>query len=646
MKNIIFFFFLLTRIACLAQQTDSSLRGLLHIAEMEKKTFQSQRFSEKLSAASANFDIIYYRCEWDIDPAVRYINGKITSYFKITTPSNNISFDLVKTLTVDSIRYHGSNITFLQQTDNTLLLQFPVLITSNTVDSVTIFYQGVPDTGGFGSFTQSQHNGTPIIWTLSEPFGAKDWWPCKNGLDDKADSIDIIISTPTAYRGVSNGVLADEWNASGKHYWHFKHRYPIASYLIALAVSDFAVYQDSVLIGNKQMPIISYTYPEDYPVFQSQEAYTKKALQIFSTLFGDYPFANEKYGHTEFGWGGGMEHQTNSFIRWPYTYLISHELAHQWFGDNVTCSSWEQIWLNEGFASYAQILFSEFNTHVNIVPNIQAVANSITSLPNGSVKVSDTTDENRIFLQRLTYHKGLYLVHMLRGILGDSNFFKGLQKYLKDPAVKFGYAKTSDLQRNLEQVSGKNLTTFFKNWYEGEGYPNYQATWSQNINNWARIQLNQTTSDQSVSFYEMPVQLEFKNAIADTTIVVSHQYSGQVFWINVGFAADTMLIDPKLWVLTKTKTSQKIISNTTANNIKIYPNPAPENIHISLQNPTATQLHLQLYNSVGQIVRQQQINLTGRDEIIDISVTSLSAGIYWLQVSDNKKLKLIKKIVR
>jgi aminopeptidase N len=646
MKKIIFLIFLLIRYSSFAQPADSSLKGLMQIAEMEKKAFQAQRFTEKFSGASGNFDVSYYRCEWDIDPAVKFISGRITSYFKSTALINNISFDLSKSLMVDSVHYHGSNISFLQQADNTLNLLFPATIANNTTDSVTIFYQGVPDAGGFGSFVQSQHNGIPIIWTLSEPFGAKDWWPCKNGLDDKADSIDVIISTPLAYRGVSNGMLANDWNVAGKHYWYYKHRYPIASYLVAIAASDFSVYQDSVLIGNKQMPIISYTYPEDYAFFQTQEVFTKQSLQLFSTLFGDYPFAKEKYGHTEFGWGGGMEHQTNSFIRLPFSYLIAHELAHQWFGDKVTCAGWEHIWLNEGFASYAQILFSEFISHVDIVPNIQAVSNSVTSLPNGSVKVTDTTDENRIFYQRLTYHKGLCLVHMLRGILGDSIFFKGLQTYLNDPAVKFGFAKTSDLQHNLEQVSGKNLTTFFKNWYEGEGYPNYQANWSQNLNNWARVQLNQTTSDPSVVFYDMPVQLEFKSATGDTSITVNHQQNGQVFWLNVGFAADTMLVDPRLWILTKTKTSQKIVTNAVADNIKIYPNPAPDYIHILLQNPTASQLRIQLFNSLGQVLRKQQISLSGRDETIDIPVASLPRGIYWLQVSDNKTLKLVKKMVK
>jgi aminopeptidase N len=650
MKKIYCFLFLYLFITalCFAQQPGNPMQRTMQIAASEKRGITRQHFLEKLSNASGNFDINFYRCEWDIDPAVKYINGKITSYFTITAETNSISFDLTKTLTVDSIRYHGSNITFLQKADNTLQVQFPSLMSTNQKDSVTVFYQGIPDNGGLGSFTQSQHSGTPVIWTLSEPYGAKDWWPCKNGLDDKADSIDVVISTPAIYRGVSNGVLASEWTSGGQRFCYYKHRFPIASYLVCMAATNFAIYQDSVLIGGRQMPFISYTYPENYSVFQSEEATTKKALEVLSKLFGDYPFAKEKYGHTQFGWGGGMEHQTNSFIYWPYPWLTPHELGHQWFGDKVTPRTWVDLWLNEGFATYSVLLFNEyyFDPGGEISAELISLRDNITSEPGGSVKVTDTSDINRLFDGRLTYNKGCYLLHMLRWKLGDSAFFKGVRRYLNDPAVSFGYATTPDLQRNLEQESGQSLTGFFKEWYEGEGYPNYQANWKQNTNNWAMVQINQVTSDPSVSFYEMPLPLQFKNATRDTTIVVNHQQSGQVFWINVGFAADTMIIDPKLWILAKNKTTQKIAGNTITDNIKIYPNPAPGNIYVLLQNPAGTQLQLHLFNSLGQLTYRQQIGLSGRDELITIPAAGFAKGVYWLQVSDDKHLKVVKKIVK
>ena len=157
-------------------------------------------FSVNRSLASSNFQVTYYRCNWEIDPAVRFINGNVTSHFITNTSTSTISFDLSLQLGVDSIYFHGSKISFSQAGSDVLQINFPSAINAGQKDSVTIFYKGNPPTTGFGSFNQTTHNSIPVIWTLSEPYGSKDWWPCRNGVDDKADSIDIIISCPVAYR--------------------------------------------------------------------------------------------------------------------------------------------------------------------------------------------------------------------------------------------------------------------------------------------------------------------------------------------------------------------------------------------------------------------------------------------------------------
>ena len=162
------------------------------------------------SVASDNFDVRHYRCEWQVDPAVQYINGAITTEFIIRQTSDTIVFDINKALTVDSILYHGANILFQQTANDGLTVNFPSSINKGTIDSVTVFYQGIPDASGFGSFYQGTHSGVPVIWTLSEPFGARDWWPCKNGLNDKADSIDIIVTYPQQYLASSNGLVVGE----------------------------------------------------------------------------------------------------------------------------------------------------------------------------------------------------------------------------------------------------------------------------------------------------------------------------------------------------------------------------------------------------------------------------------------------------
>ncbi|MEP6727949.1 MAG: M1 family aminopeptidase [Bacteroidota bacterium] len=598
------------------------------------------------TASSGNFDINFYRCEWYIDPAVRYISGKVTSFFTITDASDNITFDLSDTLNVDSIIHHGSTIGFQRIANDGLIIQFPAILMAGQADSVSIYYHGVPKNRiSFKPFNQALHNGVYVISTLSEPYGAKDWWPCKNGLTDKADSIDILITSPAAYKGVSNGLLISDTIAGSNRTLFYKHRYPIATYLVAVSVTNYVTEKDSVFISNKIMPVIKHYYPESIYDMETASYTAKICLQKFSGLFGDYPFIKEQYSQTQWSIGGGMEHQTNSFIKGTGVQLIAHELGHQWFGDMVTCSSWQHIWLNEGFGDYMQYIYVEnFDSTIKLI-HLNAHLNGALADSSGSVFVTDTTNPARVF-DGHTYYKGGYVLHMLRGMLGDTLFFSGLRKYLNDPLLKYKFAVTEDLERNFEQVSGRDLHSFFKKWIYGEGYPNYSITWFQNNNNWAQVQINQTTTHPSVSFYEMPVQLKFKNNTRDTIITVNHQYSGQVFWIDPGFKADTMIIDPYLWIMSKEKKVQKqVIQSILPDFIKIYPNPAPGILNISVQNPATKKINIKLYNAAGQLAYQVDHMTEGRDELIPVPTSLLPHGVYIIKVSDNKKTLATKKIM-
>ncbi|HEU4862093.1 MAG TPA: hypothetical protein VFT15_19750, partial [Chitinophagaceae bacterium] len=315
-------------------QHENLCKAVDDIAAIERNSFQRSH-SVNRSQASSNFQVTYYRCVWDIDPAIRYIKGSVTSHFVTSTSSNTISFDLASQLTVDSVYYHGNKILFSRSTD-LLQINFPSSIQSGQKDSVTIFYQGIPANTAFGSFNQTTHGDVPVLWTLSEPYGSKDWWPCRNGLDDKADSIDIIISCPNLYKASSNGLLISEDDNGLTRIAFYKHRYPIASYLVAFAVTNFKVLNHIVELGTANLPVITYCYPESENIFQQNTPKVLQQLSLFHEYFGAYPFLREKYGHTQFSWGGGMEHQTNSFIVTPDENLMAHELAHQWFGDKIT----------------------------------------------------------------------------------------------------------------------------------------------------------------------------------------------------------------------------------------------------------------------------------------------------------------------
>ena len=204
--KVIFFTCLLMFSKSFGQTHDDALEKLDKIVLSEKLSHERIMSTDNVSGASNNFDVKYYRCEWEADPAVRSIKGKVTVYFTLTSAANSISLDLMSVLTTDSVKQKNVRLNY-QHLNNVLQINFASLLAAGSLDSVSIFYNGIPATTGFGSFIQTTHAGVPIIWTLSEPYGSRDWWPCKNGLDDKADSIDVYITHPSQYKAASNGLL-------------------------------------------------------------------------------------------------------------------------------------------------------------------------------------------------------------------------------------------------------------------------------------------------------------------------------------------------------------------------------------------------------------------------------------------------------
>ena len=502
-------------------------RSLINIVDAERQRHEVMMGFEP-SGVGQDYDVKYHRFEWKIDPSVRRISGAVTTYFKAMSPITQIGFDLDDALKVDSVFHRGAKATFSQIGDKTVKINANATIATGVLDSVTIYYNGVPPSNGFGAYAQRIRNNTaPETWTLSEPYGGRDWWPGKMDLTDKIDSIDVIVTTPPQYRVASNGLLVREIQLdSTKKLYHWKHRYPIANYLVCVAVTNYEQYVDiAPLSRGDTMRLLNYVYPEKLATSQLGSWKCANAMRLFDSLFIEYPFKKEKYGHAMFGWGGGQEHQTMSFMaNVTDPGLMAHELAHQWFGDRVTCGSWSDIWLNEGFATYLTGLYYQYVEPLYWINWRKDAIGGATNPTSGSVFCTDTTSINRIFDSRLTYNKGAYLLHTLRWKIGDTAFFKGIRNYLNDPSVAYGFARTADLKRHIEATSGQNLTEFFNDYFFGQGYPSYDVNVQySDIANAPTVFINQRQSHLSVSFFEMPVPIKLINKKngKDTTIVIS-----------------------------------------------------------------------------------------------------------------------------
>lgn len=605
----------------------AELQGIAHSESLGHRGAPKSTYA----GPSRGYDMRYHRLELAVDPAVRAIVGDVTHHFVALVELDSIVLDLADALMVTGVERNGQALSF-DHLGQQLIIHLPQPLPPTTLDSLTVHYGGEPGSSGFGSFVQSTHQGSPIIWTLSEPYGALDWWPCKQDLNDKADSLDMLVTGPAGQRVASNGILVAETSlGDGTVRHHWRHRHPINYYLVAFAITNYTAFSLSVPLENTTVDLLNYVFPEDLAAAQAGAPDAIAQMQLYSQLFGAYPFADEKYGHAQFGWGGGMEHQTMSFVGNFNYELIAHELAHQWFGDMVTCASWEDLWLNEGFATYLSGLCYEHLAPQYWLPFKRAWRDLITALPDGSVRVTDTLTTGRLFSSRLTYAKGAYLVHMLRWVCGDEAFYNGIRNYLADPAIRHSSAYTEDLVAHLEGTSGSDLTTFMANWYAGQGHPTYVLSWGYTGADALTIRLDQTTSHPSVDFYAMPVPIKLKNNDRDTTVVLQHTFSGQEFTIHPSFVPDSLLLDPELWILS----GQNLVLHVpgpafTSEGPVLYPSPATEALNIYFGTLYSGTVQVDILDVAGRI--QQRDTRVISDQRIELMVPTLAQGRYIARV--------------
>ena len=634
MKKLLLLSFTFITLLASAQDYNKDFSNIVN--SESKNASKKMNFNRNLN--TGNYDLKYHRLELDVDPNVAFIEGAITSYFEAKENLDQVTFELSDNMTVLEVLQRGNSLTFNQNSDDEVVITLPATQNIGVLDSLTISYSGNPISSGFGSFEQSTHNGDPIIWTLSEPYGALGWWPCKQDLNDKIDVIDVYITSPQfnpsneEYFAASNGLEQSQVINGSEKTTHFKHQYAIPAYLVAFAVTNYEVYSHEVTNNGNPFDIVNYVYPEDLSYAQANTPITVDIMNLFSDLFEEYPYSDEKYGHAQFGWGGGMEHTTVSFMGGFSRGLVAHELAHQWFGDKVTCGSWQDIWLNEGFATY---LTGLTNRHFEGEPGFKTwrsdKVNSITSQTGGSVYVpaQDTTDVGRVFSSRLSYNKGSMVLHMLNRQLGEETFFQGTQAYLDHPSHAYGYAKTLDFKAIMESESGEDLTEFFNDWVFGEGYPSYSVEWNRMNDDEIRIVINQNQSHNSVSFFEAPVPLKiFGNGGEEIDIILNNTTNGEEFIEPISFDIGLIVFDPDRHLISK---NNNVVLGTNefsiANNIFIAPNPAQETIHIN--KPASVEIeNVKIYNVLGQMVREQNFS-----EIISIS--DLPTGMLFVYFETN-----------
>ncbi len=616
------------------------------------RTVKSNSLSVAQIAQTEKYDVNYYKLDLNMTNTSTTLSGYSEMKATALVPIDTVLYELFSTLSISSVSLNGVNVPF---TRTNSAVKIGVNYPAGTVFTVRTNYSGTPPTaqtnplGGSGmSNATSPSWGNEVVWSLSEPFCAYEWWPCKQSLTDKADSCDVNITVPNSCKAGSNGILTqvvDLGNGTSRYEW--KHRHPIDYYLISVAVAEYVEYNVYANPQGAQAPILIqnfiYNNPQTLPNFQADINETADFLELFYGLYGPYPFEDEKYGHCMAPFSGGMEHQTMTTQGFFNPTLTAHELGHQWWGDYVTCASWCDIWVNEGFASYSEQLMLENLYPGQEIQNMQSVHNNVMSQPGGSVWVLDSLNESRIFSGRLTYDKGAAIIHTMRYMVNNDNLFLSiLQNFLSNKA--FGTAFGVDVRDAFTAASGIDFTAFFDEWYFGEGFPTYSVQWKQ-VGNDALVQISHTSSMPNVTpTFTNPIDLKFvRPGNADTTIRFNITGNSNLFQINgIGTINNSITIDPNNWILNQngTVTMNQVLNLEAINEpigMSLFPNPVED--QLTLLNVPQNSSY-KLYDMFGRI------KLSGKainGEVL--SVSALSPGTYLL-VLDSPEANYRKTFVK
>lgn len=554
--------------------------------------------SEADMLATEKYDVKHYRFAVNVERTSAAISGKVTCFATSTVAAlDTFVFQLHSNFTIDSVVDGNNQLLTFTRNNHVCKAKLNNSQQQNSLFNITIFYRGVaPNNGnaaignGFSN-AASQTYGSRVTWSLSQPYSAYEWWPCKQSLQDKIDSVFISVTTDTSNKVGSNGLLTlVEPTGNGKHTYHWKSYYPISYYLISVAVSNYAEFVQYAKPANYADSILIQNYLYNQQAYNNNRANidaTKPMLELFSNLFGLYPFYKEKYGHSMAPFSGGMEHQTMTTQGvFPYS-IVAHELGHQWFGDHVTCATWKDIWLNEGFATYTEYLTVQYLKPIEALNELQSMQNAAKGSNTLSVYCTDTSSVNRIFSSAITYNKGGSVVHMLRYVINNDSVFYGMLKaYLN--AFGNGNASTENFLSFVNNYTGKNFNTFFNQWVYGAGYPSYQIRW--NVSNGKLVMLvNQSNANGSSNLFDMPLPFVARLNGTDTAFTLNNSGAQQRYELDVNGNITSMQFDPQSWIL---KNASLVRDNAlfptgidaihqSLQHISVYPNPTNQVLYVS-----------------------------------------------------------------
>lgn len=622
-----------------------------------------------------SYDVLDYKLNLDIyncfkTPYPKTFTANIEIKFRVDSVLNTIKLNAVNTsLAIDSIRLVGGPVLSFTHSNNILTVTMNRTYNVGEIATIKIYYRHIATTNDGAFYT---YNG--MVFTDCEPQGARKWYPCWDDPADKA-TLDLTVKVPSSVKLGSNGRLQDSTALADTIWYHWVSRDPVATYLIVMTgkvnYNLDLVWWHKLSNPADSIPIRFYWNTGENT---SNLNYIKSIIgpmtTYYSQKYGEHPFEKNGFCTTISGAGfqwGGMENQTLTTLCpncWNEGY-VAHEFAHQWFGDMVTCATWADIFINEGFATFNEAVWKEYTGgYTAYKQQINSFASSyLSSNPGWAIynpQWLTNPDINSLFNYAITYCKGACVLHMLRYTLGDSVFFAAIKAYATD-TVNFKYKSTTvaDFKDKIAQVSGQNLDWFFNAWIYQANHPYYQCGYNiVNLggNTW-RLNFLAKQTQTNTGFFPMPIEIKVTfTSGPDTTVKFFNSVNNQLATFYFNRQPSTITFDPDNQIVIKQSAPLVVgINDNEFNTIpdkfvlkQNYPNPFNPVTNIEYTVPQDNFVKIQVYDIAGKEITTlvNEFKKTGRYNL-SFNALNLPSGVYFYKMtagnfSDVKRMMLVK----